>query len=489
MRYILIALALTLFSSAMGYQYWNQIRHSALLPDDEIAVRVENPAGSGVENSILYMGNGIIETPMTYIIDGPSTLSATVPGPVLNPGSYGFKFIEGNGDLHLFPILIQESSDPGPEDLTLFVTDPSGDEPFGYSNLDLVECRFSFSGSKLFASLTNTGGGFPVNAGLTFFGYLFAITDPAETSPDTVLALLYTINQPGVMSPGLYKITGTGFSDLEKIGEIEYQEYPSANSILLSCQISDLMADPYFTSWFDQSDPAIAAAAFTQKITLLGGAQQSDLTSGGCCYLRELSIDPEVNQYPEISGPVFSGTGAQASVSLDYFDQNGNFPVISEVQFDGGTSYPMYPLSLDYGTTVVYETEEGIDPLSSGTWNSAVFSFSDDMVNYTFLEAYNTGISQAEADGQVEISVFPNPSTLNACFTFSAHQAGYALLGIYDVRGVLVRKLVDGFIETGTSEVTWDGRSTSGEYLGTGMYLARLQLDGTSATCSMVLLR
>lgn len=485
MRYLIITCMFILFSKAAGYDYWNYIRYSALLPGEEIEIRVENPTGSSVENSIIYSNNGISEEPMMLINDGPSTLSATVPGPVQDVRNYGFRLLDAVGKLHLFPVLIQEGSDPEPDDLTFFVTDPAGDEPFGYSNLDLVECRFSFSDSELFVSLKNTGGGFPVNSGLTFFGYLFAITDPEEIAPDTVLALLYTVTQGGIISPGLYKITGTGFGDLEKIGEIQSQLFPAVNSILLSCEISDLMADDYFSSWFNESDQTIAAAAFTQKITILGGAEQSDLTSGGSCYLRQLSIEPAVNQYPQISDPAFSGSGAQASASLNYLDLNGNCPVISEVQFDEGTTYPMYPANLDYSSTVLYETEEGIDPLSSGAWNTALFRFSDDMIHYTELEAYNTaGINGSEFNGSPGISAYPNPFSAVTEIQFSIPDAGHATLTVFDLNGRIVNVIAEGTFSAGIHTLNWvpDGVSS-------GCYLVRLTSADEFATANLVFIR
>ncbi|HER44284.1 MAG TPA: hypothetical protein ENO08_07485, partial [Candidatus Eisenbacteria bacterium] len=224
-RAALVILLLTFACRAYGYQYWNDIRHSALLPGDSITIRVENPAGTGTENYLLYRGTGVEEISMSHILDGPSTLAAAAPGPVAAVRHYGFRLIQG-GDLDFMPVYLGEVADPVPEDLTRVAPDAAGDELFGYSNLDLVDCHVSFSDSRFYVALTNAGGGFPVIEGLTFFGYLLGIANPAIADPDTVFAIMHTFEQAGIISPGLYKITGAGLDNLIKLGEVTVQEFP-----------------------------------------------------------------------------------------------------------------------------------------------------------------------------------------------------------------------------------------------------------------------
>ena len=180
-------------------------------------------------------------------------------------------------------------------------------ELFGYTNLDLVDCRMSISDDRMYASLTNAGGGFPVIQGLTFFGYLIGIADPAAADPDTVIGLMHTFEQAGIISPGLYKITGPAVGDLVQLGEITVEEFPATNSLMLSCELADLMSDPYFQSWYDAEDPIIDVAGFTQRITILGGPAEADRSPGGDCSLRELGIAPGVNQPARAYEPRFPG--------------------------------------------------------------------------------------------------------------------------------------------------------------------------------------
>jgi hypothetical protein len=472
---LLALLLLISASSAEAFQYWNDVRYSALLPDETVTIRVENPSGGGIENHLLYAQGGIVEEPMVPITDGPSTVTATVPGPVTGTHYYGFRSLQGE-ELDFMPVRIPDGSNPLPEDLTRVATDAVGDELFGYENLDLTDCRTSFSGTRLYAALTNAGGGFPVNQGLTFFGYLLGIADPADADPDTIFALMYTFNQPGIISPGLYKITGTGLDDLEKIGEVEVEEYPAENTLKLSCELADLLSDPDFGEWYDPSDPVIGVAGFTQRITFAGGADEADRTPGGRCYLRELPIDPGANQLPELRDLVTEGSGATAYAQVEYEDPDGNCPVLSEIVFDGVDPFPMYPLTLDYSMAVLYRTEEGIEPLASGEWDFAVARFSDNQSDVVEESMMPVAVQEPVSDERKTPFVLtaPNPFTRDVAFFVKTLTAGKVSLTIFDVSGRRVIDMADVTPGPGVHTIRWDGRDRGGRVLPAGTYFYRL---------------
>ena len=474
-------------AQAHGYQYWNSIRHSALLPAETVTIRTENPSGAGIENYLLYEGTGIEAAAMIPVMDGPSTISATVPGPVTETRRYGFRLVDGD-ELDLFPVAIAEGVAPDPGDLTQLAPDPVGDALFGYTNLDLVDCHVSFSDTRLFASLTNAGGGFPVNQGLTFFAYLFAIANPALADPDTVFALMYTIDQPGIITPGLYRITGSGLGDLERIGDVEIDVFSSLNTLLLSCELADLMADPYFMEWYDPLDPALGVAAFTQRITLTGGVVEADRSAGGDCYLRELAIAPFVNTLPVLTNPVFQGMGSAATAAIDYADPDGHCPVLSEIVFDGAEAYPLYPLTLDYEVPVTYRTEAGIQPLATGSWSSAVFRFSDNETDVIAFEVHSTGVSVDDPCSFIA-SVSSNPSKRQVEIQVAMPNAGRAQVEIYDASGALMSRLFDGLLGAGLKKLSWQGRRDGGCPACPGIYFMRLEALGHRELHKIVLVR
>ncbi len=83
----------------------------------------------------------------------------------------------------------------------------------------------------------------------------------------------------------------------------------------------------------------------------------------------------------------------------------------------------------------------------------------------------------------------PNPFNPMTTISFSLRERGRASLAIYDVAGRLVRVLVDGVIDVGPQEVTWDGRNGYGGAVASGIYFYRLEAGAYVETKKMVLLR
>ena len=62
-------------------------------------------------------------------------------------------------------------------------------------------------------------------------------------------------------------------------------------------------------------------------------------------------------------------------------------------------------------------------------------------------------------------------------------------LDVYDVKGALVRTLLDERREAGRYEVTWDGRDDGGRRVASGVYLYRLEAGGKEESRRMVLVK
>jgi flagellar hook assembly protein FlgD len=62
-------------------------------------------------------------------------------------------------------------------------------------------------------------------------------------------------------------------------------------------------------------------------------------------------------------------------------------------------------------------------------------------------------------------------------------------LQVFDIRGRLVKTLVDGYRNEGQKEVVWDGSNEAGNVVATGTYFYRLIAPGFTQTRKMVLLK
>jgi hypothetical protein len=83
----------------------------------------------------------------------------------------------------------------------------------------------------------------------------------------------------------------------------------------------------------------------------------------------------------------------------------------------------------------------------------------------------------------------PNPFNPRTELSFSLPAAGQARLVIHDVRGALVRSLVDDSLAAGEHRVEWDGRDDAGRQVPSGTYVARLETGPTVEAVKLVLVR
>lgn len=87
-------------------------------------------------------------------------------------------------------------------------------------------------------------------------------------------------------------------------------------------------------------------------------------------------------------------------------------------------------------------------------------------------------------------TVAPNPFTGRTTVSFSMVRAGSVTVTVHDLRGHLVRTLVDDSpLEQGPQGIHWDGRDGHGYRAASGVYLCRIQTDGQIQSVRMSLLR
>jgi len=102
-------------------------------------------------------------------------------------------------------------------------------------------------------------------------------------------------------------------------------------------------------------------------------------------------------------------------------------------------------------------------------------------------------VSVPKGEPQAQFSLgpcFPNPFKATTLIRFSIRERSRVSLKIYNVAGQLVRRLFDRDLSPGTyTDVMWDGRDDSGNSIGPGVYLYKLDTPLYSETKKMVLLR
>jgi hypothetical protein len=83
----------------------------------------------------------------------------------------------------------------------------------------------------------------------------------------------------------------------------------------------------------------------------------------------------------------------------------------------------------------------------------------------------------------------PNPFNPSTTISFGLDMPADVSLRIYDVRGALIRTLIERRMDAGAYETAWNGTDSKGAPVASGVYFYRLMSEGRELTRKMILLR
>jgi flagellar hook assembly protein FlgD len=84
---------------------------------------------------------------------------------------------------------------------------------------------------------------------------------------------------------------------------------------------------------------------------------------------------------------------------------------------------------------------------------------------------------------------FPNPFNPVTNIRYSLKEAGRVKLNIYNLKGQLVKQLLDTEVSAGDHQVVWDGKDDRGNSVASGIYFYRMQAQNYQATNKMMLMK
>ncbi len=108
------------------------------------------------------------------------------------------------------------------------------------------------------------------------------------------------------------------------------------------------------------------------------------------------------------------------------------------------------------------------------------------------LYVYHPAVSNDEASVEVPIldfNCYPNPFNPETTISFNNPQNGRISLSIYNIKGQLVKTLIDEEIAAGTHNFVWNGTNEKGISVTSGIYFAKITTTSTSLTKKMILLK
>ncbi|MFO7659611.1 MAG: hypothetical protein R6V77_01755 [Candidatus Cloacimonadaceae bacterium] len=407
MNKVLIALVLSVTGlSAVTIGPWQNLRFSGKTASNQAFLRTELPYANITVNKLIYNnGTAMTENNLSLYNADASTYQSAFP--VTTERRYlGLRLQAGTSNENIVPVFYQGTGLPALNQLTTVSNDPQGETT--YQNLDIVKDFFSFDDTKFYAAIQNRNGEFPTSAGLgtSYYAYMCAIAPPGAdpNDPNVVVWVFNYMNVAlGGISPGLYKIVGTGTSDLIRIGNIETQIVSGSNLLIMSCNISDLLADADFAAWYNVAEPSFGFASLTSRTTVIPFETVThDQTAGGKIHPRKLFFDPTPNQPPVLTNPTFYADNDNVWFGVTYTDAQSNFPISAYLDLGGMQFFQLYPQSLDYSAEVIYKTDNIIGSISEYDNQAATFAASDNNIDYGYANLNFTYIRGLLSPAEVQ---------------------------------------------------------------------------------------
>ena len=84
---------------------------------------------------------------------------------------------------------------------------------------------------------------------------------------------------------------------------------------------------------------------------------------------------------------------------------------------------------------------------------------------------------------------YPNPFNPSTTLSFTLAEPGRTTLTIYNLKGQLIKRLVDKELTSGMHKVLWNGKDENERNVASGVYFYRLQSKNYQATGKMLLMK
>jgi hypothetical protein len=135
------------------------------------------------------------------------------------------------------------------------------------------------------------------------------------------------------------------------------------------------------------------------------------------------------------------------------------------------------------------------------SWNLTI----DDMVIedgylYTANENYGLNILDLNQVMEAEDSIqlhsitfnlknYPNPFNPETTISFELSKPGDVVLNIYNLKGELVKRLINNQMSNGKHSIVWDGKDNNGTICSSGVYFYKIESNGRVEVKKMLLLK
>ncbi len=171
------------------------------------------------------------------------------------------------------------------------------------------------------------------------------------------------------------------------------------------------------------------------------------------------------------------------------------------VSSDGATFFPVWENPAEIIENAWTQVEYDISAVADGQatvylrWTMGTtdgnWQYSGWNIDDVEIWGMQDGVSAIAVPGvyQLKVGNHPNPFNPMTTVSFELAAAGHATVNVYDLKGRLVRNLVEGAFAAGPHSAPWDGLGNGGQPVGSGVYLVRVVSNTGAAEHKMVLLK
>jgi len=106
------------------------------------------------------------------------------------------------------------------------------------------------------------------------------------------------------------------------------------------------------------------------------------------------------------------------------------------------------------------------------------------------IEHIQTNIDEIIVPVKTELTGnYPNPFNPTTTISFSTKEAGYVSINIYNMKGQLVKTLVNKQLDAAYYDIVWNGKDNSDKSVSSGIYFYKMKSNNYTATKKMILMK
>lgn len=351
---------------------------------------------------------------------------------------------------------------------------------------DLTDLHMAVNDYTLYTCISNASNSFPTMNSFSSYNLYAVLMGNENIIGGSVYAMVYTQSVPGVISPGLYRIEidldFESVPSFERLGDVSAQV--SGGKLHLSCDISDLAAHVGPEGWPAPGSDLLFMGAISINLTVDFATFEpdfalGDILNGGLIEFNDNSYYHFANGLPVLSNAI----NYDHELSVEYFDPNGDYPLVVEYVFADGSS-----LAMQEGEMIGQNRRFTVQ--SSDNFAGGYINCSDNLMDYVTME-FDEVSNEDELIPMAELKIIaPNPMRGGAMqkIEVKTQADGITELYLYDLRGRQLGRLYSGYAKNGSISFDWDS-SVDGKALSSGAYFIKAESGGKSSLRRTMILK